>query len=54
LAIVVLFRAAVSTQADETAQYFWRQIGYQDCGSLALPGRPVELFMYRDLSPAAP
>ena len=43
-------RAIVSTQADETAQYFWRRIGYQDCGSLALPGRPPELFMYRDLS----
>jgi ribosomal protein S18 acetylase RimI-like enzyme len=43
-------RAIVSTQADETAQYFWRRIGYQDCGSLGLPGRPAELFMYRDLS----
>ena len=43
-------RAITSTQADETAQYFWRRIGYQDCGSLELPGRPVELFMYRDIS----
>lgn len=42
-------RAIISTQADETAQYFWRRVGYQDCGSLALPGRPVELFMYRDI-----
>ena len=47
-------RIIVSTQADETAQYFWRRIGYQDCGSLALPGRPVELFMYRDISTMAP
>jgi ribosomal protein S18 acetylase RimI-like enzyme len=42
-------RAIVSTQADETAQYFWRRIGYQDCGYLALPGRPVELLLHRDL-----
>lgn len=42
-------RAITSTQANETAQHFWRRIGYQDCGSLALPGRPVELFMYRDI-----
>ena len=40
----------VSTQADETAQNFWRRIGYQDCGTLALPDRPIELFMYRDIS----
>ena len=46
-------RAITSTQADETAQYFWRRVGYQDCGSLALPGRPVELFMYRDISTLA-
>jgi ribosomal protein S18 acetylase RimI-like enzyme len=42
----------VSTQADETAKHFWHRIGYQDCGSLALPGRPLELFMYRDISTA--
>jgi ribosomal protein S18 acetylase RimI-like enzyme len=46
-------RAITSTQSDETAQYFWRRIGYQDCGSLSLPGRPVELFMYRDISTTA-
>jgi len=42
----------VSTQADETAKDFWHRVGYQDCGSLALPGRPLELFMYRDISTA--
>ncbi len=47
-----LSRAIVSTQANETAQEFWRRIGYRDCGSLALPGRPLELFMYRDISAA--
>lgn len=46
-------RAIISTQADETAQHFWRRVGYQDCGSLALPGRPLELFMYRDISTTA-
>lgn len=46
-------RAIISTQADETAQHFWRRIGYHDCGSLTLPGRPAELFMYRDISTAA-
>ena len=46
-------RAIISTQADETAQYFWRRVGYQDCGTLELPGRPVELFMYRDISSTA-
>jgi len=47
-----LSRAIVSTKANETAQEFWRRIGYRDCGSLALPGRPIELFMYRDISAA--
>lgn len=46
-------RAIISTQADETAQYFWHRVGYRDCGTLALPGRPVELFMYRDISSTA-
>ena len=46
-------RAIISTQADETSQDFWRRVGYQDCGTLELPGRPVELFMYRDISSTA-
>lgn len=47
-------RAVISTQADETAQGFWRRIGYSDCGSLNLPGRPSELFMFRDLTARPP
>lgn len=39
----------VSTQEDETAQHFWRHLGYQDCGHLALPNRPRELLLYRTL-----
>jgi hypothetical protein len=46
-------RAVISTQADETAQGFWRRIGYGDCGSLNLPGRPIELFMFRDITATA-
>lgn len=42
-------RAIVSTQADETAQEFWRRIGYRDCGSFTLPDWPSELFLYRDI-----
>jgi len=42
----------VSTQADETAKDFWHRVGYHDCGSLTLPGRAIELFMYRDISTA--
>jgi ribosomal protein S18 acetylase RimI-like enzyme len=41
-------RVAISTQANESAQGFWRRIGYRDCGSLELPDRPAELFMFRD------
>ena len=26
-----------STQADETAQHFWRKLGYRDCGGFLLP-----------------
>lgn len=46
-------RAVISTSADETAQEFWRRIGYRDCGSLNLPGRSIELFMSRDISATA-
>lgn len=46
-------RTLISTQADETAQEFWRRIGYSECGSLSLPGKPIELFMFRDISATA-
>ena len=38
-------RVVTSTQANETAQVFWRKIGYTDCGTLELPGRPAEIFL---------
>ena len=41
--------ALLSTQADETAQHFYRKLGYKDCGGfiLDIPGyeQPMELFM---------
>ena len=40
-----------STQADETAQHFYRKIGYRDCGSLLHPGQtPLEILLIKDLS----
>lgn len=45
--------AMTSTQADETAQHFYRKLGYNDCGSLLLPfpgyEQPTELIMIKDL-----
>lgn len=42
--------ALVSTQADESAQIFYRSIGYSDCGTLIVPNQPVELFLRKRLS----
>lgn len=43
----------VSTQADETAQHFYRKLGYKDCGGfvLDLPGhaQPLELIFVKGL-----
>ena len=45
----------VSTQADETAQHFYRRLGYGDCGGLVLtqPGyaQPMEIFFSKPLLP---
>lgn len=45
----------VSTQADETAQHFYRKLGYKDCGGFVLdiPGyeQPMELFFVKALAP---
>lgn len=35
----------VSTQSDENAQYFYRALGYVDCGNLYAPNQPMELFL---------
>lgn len=45
--------AMVSTQVDETAQHFYRKLGYRDAGGLLLdlPGyeQPMELFLVKAL-----
>ena len=41
-----------STLADESAQNFYRAMGYTDAGVLLLPGEPSEIFLRRDLEPA--
>ena len=38
-----------STQADESAQHFWRKLGYLDCGALAVRNKPSEIFMQRKI-----
>ncbi|AZI60202.1 GNAT family N-acetyltransferase [Rhodococcus qingshengii] len=41
-----------STLADESAQNFYRAMGYTDAGVLLLPAEPSEIFLRRDLEPA--
>ncbi len=38
-----------STQSDERAQFFYRKIGYTECGALLLPKEPLEMFFIKDL-----
>ncbi len=42
-----------SAQADETAQHFYRKLGYQDCGGLTIDipayAQPMELFLAKEL-----
>ncbi len=40
----------VSTQKNENAQYFYRAIGYIDCGNLTAPDQTVELLLNKRLS----
>ena len=43
----------ISTQVDESAQFFYRKIGYVDCGGLVFQGtpnsQPMEMFMRKVL-----
>ena len=47
--------AMTSTQADESAQHFWRSLGYRDCGGFLLPfpgyEQPTELILAKELIP---
>lgn len=42
-----------STQVDETAQHFYRKIGYKDCGCLVLDipelEQPMEMFLIKQI-----
>ncbi|MDE5942821.1 MAG: GNAT family N-acetyltransferase [Clostridia bacterium] len=35
----------VSTRSDESAQHFYRALGYKNCGVLTAPDQPEELFL---------
>lgn len=43
----------VSTQVDETAQHFYRKLGYKDCGGLLIDlpmyAQPMELFLLKEI-----
>ena len=39
-----------STQSNERAQFFYRKIGYTECGTLLLPKEPLEIFFIKDLT----
>ena len=38
-----------STQSDEEAQHFYRKLGYNDAGSLILPGEVLEIIFIKTL-----
>ncbi len=42
-------RVLTSTQSDEQSQFFYRKIGYTECGALLLPKEPLEMFFIKDL-----
>jgi ribosomal protein S18 acetylase RimI-like enzyme len=42
-----------STQADEDAQFFYRKVGYSDCGSMLFPGQAApEIVLSKNLETA--
>ena len=43
-------RVMTSTQSDEQAQFFYRKIGYKECGALLLPGEPLKMIFIKDLT----
>jgi len=42
-------RVMTSTQADESAQHFYRKLGYCDTGALLLPEQAAELLLIKTL-----
>ncbi|MBD5098902.1 MAG: GNAT family N-acetyltransferase [Clostridiales bacterium] len=43
-------RVLTSTLSNEQAQFFYRKNGYVDCGSLLLPGEPLEIILLKELT----
>ncbi|MDE7171611.1 MAG: GNAT family N-acetyltransferase [Oscillospiraceae bacterium] len=43
-------RVLTSTLSNERAQFFYRKNGYVDCGSLLLPGEPLEIILLKELT----
>jgi GNAT superfamily N-acetyltransferase len=44
------FRSVMTTtQADESAQHFYRKLGYHDIGGFVLPSEPMELVLHKQL-----
>ena len=41
-------RVLTSTQSDEKAQFFYRKIGYTECGALLLAKEPLEILFIKD------
>ncbi len=39
-----------SSLSNERAQYLYRKLGYDDCGSLLMPGEPLEIVFIKKLS----
>ncbi len=39
-----------STLSSERAQHLYRRLGYEDCGSLLVPGEPTELLLVKRLA----
>lgn len=42
-------RVMTSTQVDESAQHFYRKLGYRDTGALLLPEQAAELLLIKTL-----
>lgn len=43
-------RVLTSTLSNERAQHFYRKRSYKDCGSLILPGEPLEIILLKELN----
>ncbi len=47
-------RVLTSTQSNESAQFFYRKIGYTECGVLLLPNEPAEIIFKKELTGKTP